>query len=153
MAEAALPLQANFQPEALLTEADTGKDVRSLRRKVQSFLYLAVKQTPDSKAPWRLPEVSVQAQGDSIREGALRAIDATFGDTAETHIFGNVPAGHLEKDGRGLFFMMGIVVDGMPQLRKGKGVYDFAWLSRGEVLEAYAGDAAAQHLFRTLLVE
>jgi hypothetical protein len=146
-------VQANFKPEPLITEADQANDIRSLRRNTQGFLYLAVKQGSTPNAPWRLPQAPVQGEDDSIRAAAQRAIDATFGDKAESFLFGNMPAGHLKGTGGSTFFMLGIVVDGHPKLQRGQGVQDYAWLTRQEVLQAYEGDADAQQLFSTLMVE
>jgi hypothetical protein len=148
-------VQANFKPESVRTEADESNDIRSLRRHTQSWLYLATKRstTPDER--WRLPSEPVATNGgDSIRAGAQRAIAAALGNSVEIFIFGNKPAGHVEGgENEKTFLMLGIVLDGLPDLNKHSKVTDFAWLTRGEVLEAYSDDPDAAGVLETLLVE
>ena len=144
-------LQADFRPEPLITEADKSNDLRSLRRRTQGWLYLAVRGSDSS--PWRLPATQVQLEGDSIRAGAERVIADTFQDSAEARIMGHAPVGHLEDRDRRTFFMLGVIIDGMPELHFGAQAADFAWLTREEVLQAYEGNSAAQDMFRILMVD
>ena len=69
-------------------------------------------------------------------------------------MMGHVPAGHLvDADGARTFLMLGIVLDGLPHLNEGGDVAEFAWLTRQELLQAYADDTAAHAKLSLLLVE
>ena len=144
-------MQADFRPEPVITEADRANDLSSLRRRTRGWLYLAVKA--NGEAAWRLPSTQVQLQGDSVRAGAERVLANTFGDTAETFLFGNKPVGHLEEKDRRTFYMLGVIVDGLPKLHFGAEAAEYAWLTRQEVLQAYKNDGAAQDLFNLLMVD
>lgn len=148
-------MQEIFEPEPVRTEADRSNDIRSLRRSTQSFLYLAVKRSERTDERWRLPSEPVATNGgDSVRAGAQRAIAAALDDSVETFVFGNMPAGHVEgREQEKTFFMLGVVVDGQSELNYRGGVTDFAWLTRGEVLDAYSDDPDTAGVLTTLLVE
>jgi ADP-ribose pyrophosphatase YjhB (NUDIX family) len=133
-----------------LTEADREKDIRSLRRCTQSFLYLALRSS--SGGSWHFPTAAV-ADGESLRAAALRAMQDTVGTSIEAFIFGNAPAGHVEQDGERTFFMLGAVLDGNAALQKGGSALDFAWLTRAELLAEHDGDPDTQRVITTVLAE
>jgi hypothetical protein len=145
-------LQANFRPEPVRTEADEANDIRSLRRNMKSFLYLAVKQGKDTQAPWRLPKMAVEGE-ETVETAAQRSVDVAFGSTAEFCIIGHQPAAHLDTEQSRTFFMLGVILDGLPELQREGHVQDYAWLSKQELLEAYDGDSDAQQMLQTLTVE
>lgn len=147
-------VQANFKPEPIRTEADEENDITSLRRNTQGWLYLAAKTHVDD-APWRLPRVPVSAGGDeTMRQAAYRAVQSVLGESVESYVMGHMPAGHLTgAEGEQTFLMLGIVLDGQPELQGSSDMGAFAWLTRGELLEAYQGDEAAVAALSLLLVE
>ena len=146
-------MQAKFEPESVVTEADRANDVRSLRRNTQGWLYLAVKNNLDrSDGHWQLPVVPVGPEDGSIRAAAQRWLAEMFGNSAEAFIVGNVPAAVLASNEAQTFYMLGVMLDGMPEMQSSASVHDFAWLTLAELQEAYQSKDDAQQMLRTVLV-
>lgn len=144
-----------FQPEPIETEADRAGNIRSLRRLTPGFLYLVFKSPKDGpSAPWRFPSAAV-SDSESLRGAVQRAVTQSVGESIETHIFGNAPIAHVDRAAAGApeFCMMGIVLDGNVELVRGAPVRDYAWLTKREVVEAYAGDEAMLAVINAVLEE
>jgi large subunit ribosomal protein L46 len=147
-------MQAKLTVEPVITEADKMNDRRSLRRCTQGYLYLMLQDGQDKQGlSWRLPRIPVTDSDASIRNAALRCLRESMGDTMESFLLGNAPAAHLCSADERTFFMLGVVLDGLPELQKGSRAKDLAWMTRAEVLEAYSGDEKALEMIRLLLVE
>lgn len=138
-----------------MTEADRANDVRSLRRNTRGWLYLAVKPigTGGAAGQWQLPIAPVTSDDASIRGATQRWLSDTFGNTAEAFVVGNVPACVLPSQNAQTFYMMGVMLDGLPEIQPGASISDFAWLTLSELQEAQQGHEAMQGMLRTVLVE
>jgi hypothetical protein len=146
-------MQANFKPEPLVTEADKKKNRRSLRRLTQGYLYLMLREDQGEQGlAWRLPRIPVAESDTSIRSAALRCLNKNMGDTMESFLVGNAPAGHWCSKNEMTFFMLGVILDGRPKLQRTSRAKDFAWMTRAEVLKAYQGDVQAEKRLKVLLV-
>ena len=76
-----------------------------------------------------------------------------MGDSMETFVIGNAPAGHVQSGAARTFYMMGVVLDGMPELQHSSDASDYAWMTRSEVLAEYSGDEQHQKLLRLVMQE
>uniref|UniRef100_A0A0B6ZUH7 Large ribosomal subunit protein mL46 n=1 Tax=Arion vulgaris TaxID=1028688 RepID=A0A0B6ZUH7_9EUPU len=79
----------NFVPAPRETEADVNDDRRSLERKLDSSLYLLVKQNVEGNYHWVLPQ-ALWEQGETLRETAEKALSTLCGNVKATFL-GNAP--------------------------------------------------------------
>mmetsp|Transcript_31378 Transcript_31378/g.102337 ORF Transcript_31378/g.102337 Transcript_31378/m.102337 type:complete len:194 (+) Transcript_31378:29-610(+) len=155
-----LEAQAKAYSPAPRTTVDE-EDVRSLNRKLDTFLFLVVK---GSDGRWRFPEAPHQ-DGETMRNTAERALHETVGDALVTYTIGNAPMAHFRRaeagtasategedgdtgaggsggDAEGtLFHYKMSLLEAEGDLRRGGSAEDFAWLTKEEIVQdEYLGD-------------
>lgn len=145
-------MQATFQAEPLVTEADRDNDIRSLRRRTQGFLYLSCRYGVTDDSRWEIPRTVVR-DGETLRQAAQRCLREIAGDSIETFIFANSPSGHTDTPDDRTFYMLGVVVDGDVSLAADSPAADYAWLQRKELAEAYKQDKKMSKMVHWLLEE
>mmetsp|Transcript_7134 Transcript_7134/g.19174 ORF Transcript_7134/g.19174 Transcript_7134/m.19174 type:complete len:289 (-) Transcript_7134:274-1140(-) len=139
-----------FDPVPLRTRADASGIMKTMRRKLDSRLYLLVNQQLQAlpSSQWQFP--FAQHQGDEpIRQTCERAIQSAFGQRYPVYFIGNAPMAHLplqHPDGSGagsIFFMLAQVVDDpWDELAfvPGSQARDWVWVTRDEAAAQYLGD-------------
>lgn len=151
-----LPDELPFELASRTTQADVDDDRRSLERALVQSLYLVVQD----RHGWRFPEARLQ-DDDTLRNAALRAVEAECGNELYTYLMGNAPIGvwfHEFPEPRdtfyGLrqFFMKAIVVDPYKTgpVIAGAGISDYAWITTSEIPD-YVGDADLAKLLSFML--
>ena len=87
------PEESRFTPASRETPADVSGDARTLERKLDQFLFLVVRDAATKK--WGFPRLVNPEDGETtMRATAKAAMDACVGDSIETFLVGNAPAGH-----------------------------------------------------------
>ena len=145
-------MQATFQAQPLVTEADRDNDIRSLRRCTQGFLYLSCRYGSGDDSRWEIPKTLVR-DGETLRQAAQRCLQEIAGDSVETFIFANSPSGHTETADDRTFYMLGVVLDGDVTLASESPAAEYAWLQRNELAEAYQQDKDMSRIVHYLLEE
>lgn len=87
-------LPRGFTPAPRETEADNNGDVRTLDRRLKTWVYLTVNEsvrTPEGeKNQWRLPTVEVKGE-ETLLDAAKRAIREKVGDCMDIYYPSNCP--------------------------------------------------------------
>ncbi|KAF9052771.1 39S mitochondrial ribosomal protein L46-domain-containing protein [Panaeolus papilionaceus] len=123
-------------------ESDTTGDVKSLDRQGQRNLYLLLKATDSAgKSTWRFPQGDVE-KGQLLHQAAQKDLHAECGDNMDSWIVGRIPIGVYqpptvpqstpETPEHYVFFFKGHIMAGQVK-PEGKGVEDFAWLTKEEI--------------------
>lgn len=87
------PEESRFTPASRETPADVSGDARTLKRKLDQFLFLVVRDAATNA--WGFPRlVNPEDGATTMRATAKAAMDACVGDSIETFLVGNAPAGH-----------------------------------------------------------
>ncbi|GFR66542.1 39S ribosomal protein L46, mitochondrial [Elysia marginata] len=79
----------SFTPASRITQADDSGDQQSLDRKLDSSLYLLVKQNIAGREHWVLPQATWE-EGETLRQTAERALSSVCGDV-RANVLGNAP--------------------------------------------------------------
>jgi len=162
-------LPRGYTPAPRETEADANGDVRTLDRRLKTWVYLTVKDSApndSSGAKWQFPTVEVK-DDETLLEAAKRAIVEKVGskDAMEIYYPSGAPmavdmkvfsqeerAKHGNTFGMKTFFMVVQYDDGKVS-SENITVDDFAWLEKDEVVERVAEEQGenASMLYRYLL--
>jgi NUDIX domain len=140
-------LPKGFTPAPRETEHDRTGNVRTTDRKLKTNIYLAVKDTADSK--WQLPTVTVNAD-ETLLDAAKRALKEKVGSSVEFWCPSNCPAAvfmdpFTEEEQKAIklygkkTFVMKVSYD-EGKVKKGT-IDDFAWLDREEFTERVKQDS------------
>ena len=133
--ELADPEDARFVPASRETAADVSGDVRTLDRRLDQFLFLVVRDAATKE--WGFPRlVNPEDGATTMRATARAAMEACVGDSVETFLVGNAPAGHWpepgapENGGKGgtNFYHRAQWLEG--DLRLTEKYSDFMWLTK-----------------------
>ncbi|KAH9510166.1 39S ribosomal protein L46, mitochondrial [Bulinus truncatus] len=119
-----------FKPAPRETEADKKDDRQSLDRKLDSILYLLVKQNISGKDHWILPQTSWK-EGETVRQTAERALSSVGGDIKATFL-GNAPCGFAKFEPVKIFFFKAWYREGQI-IPNGESTKDFLWVTRNEL--------------------
>lgn len=140
-----------WQPAPRVTEADTAGDRRSLRRRLDQFLFLLVRPRGQADASWTLPQAE-NAEGETMRQTAERALaEAVQLEGVQPFFVGNAPGGHhAPGDSTTLFFHRAQLIAGAPALRQGGPWGDHVWAAKDELGE-YIRDPALVELLQRML--
>ena len=127
------PEESKFVPASRETEADVSGDTKTLHRRLDQFLFLVVQDAATKR--WGFPrEVNPEDGATTMRATAKAAMDACVGDSIETFLVGNAPAGHWpEPNGAGggggtNFYHRAQWLEG--DLRLTEKYSDFKWLTK-----------------------
>jgi large subunit ribosomal protein L46 len=124
------PEESKFVPASRTTEADASGDTKTLRRKLDQFLFLVVQDAATKQ--WGFPKEANPEDGvQTMRATAKAAMDACVGDSIETFLVGNAPAGHWPEPNRGggtNFYHRAQWLEG--DLRLTEKYSDFKWLTK-----------------------
>lgn len=141
-------LPRGFTPAPRETEADHSGDVRTLDRRLKTWVYLTVQESVDGadKPQWRLPTVPLIGE-ETLLDGAKRAIREKVGDGMDIYYPSNCPmtldmhvfpeeerAKHGGAYGIKTFFMVVQYDEGKVDSNSLL-VDDFAWLEKSELVE------------------
>ena len=133
--ELADPEDARFVPASRETAADVSGDARTLDRRLDQFLFLVVRDAATKE--WGFPRlVNPEDGATTMRATARAAMEACVGDSVETFLVGNAPAGHWpepgapENGGKGgtNFYHRAQWLEG--DLRLTEKYSDFMWLTK-----------------------
>ena len=131
--ELADPEDARFVPASRETAADVSGDARTLDRRLDQFLFLVVRDAATKE--WGFPRlVNPEDGATTMRATARAAMEACVGDSVETFLVGNAPAGHWPEprpDGGGggtNFYHRAQWLEG--DLRLTEKYDDFKWLTK-----------------------
>ena len=137
------PEESQFSPASRETPADVSGDARTLKRKLDQFLFLVVRDA--ATKTWGFPRlVNPEDGATTMRATAKAAMDACVGDSIETFLVGNAPAGHWpepttrgaaggEKKGGTNFYHRAQWLEG--DLRLTEKYSDFKWLTKVPILQ------------------
>lgn len=128
----------SFTPASRITDADKSGDQRSLDRKLDSSLYLLVKQNIAGREHWVLPQATWE-DGETLRQTAERALSSVCGDV-QANVLGNAPCAvakyeppsNAEDQPIKLFFYKAWHRDGNVNTEKGL-ASDYVWVTREEM--------------------
>ena len=132
------PEESRFTPASRETPADVSGDARTLERKLDQFLFLVVRDAATNA--WGFPRlVNPEDGATTMRATAKAAMDACVGDSIETFLVGNAPAGHWPeqptpgaggdpKEGGTNFYHRAQWLEG--DLRLTEKYSDFKWLTK-----------------------
>jgi large subunit ribosomal protein L46 len=124
------PEESRFTPASRETPADVSGDARTLKRKLDQFLFLVVRDAATNT--WGFPRlVNPEDGATTMRATAKAAMDACVGDSIETFLVGNAPAGHWpEPNGGGgtNFYHRAQWLEGDLELTEKYS--DFKWLTK-----------------------
>lgn len=143
-------LPRGFTPAPRETEADKTGDVRTLDRKLKTWVYMTVKETVETaegeKSQWRLPTADLIGE-ETLLDTAKRAIREKVGDSLDIYYPSNCPmtmemdvfkeeerAKNGNKYGTKKFFMV-VQYDEGEVRSSDLLVDDFAWFDKGELVE------------------
>ncbi|GFN84514.1 39S ribosomal protein l46, mitochondrial [Plakobranchus ocellatus] len=79
----------SFTPASRVTQADEQQNQKSVERRLESSLYLLVKQNIAGREHWVLPQATWE-NGETLRQTAERALSSVCGDVKAT-VLGNAP--------------------------------------------------------------
>ena len=136
------PEESQFSPASRETPADVSGDARTLKRKLDQFLFLVVRDA--ATKTWGFPRlVNPEDGATTMRATAKAAMDACVGDSIETFLVGNAPAGHwpepttaarrAAKKGGTNFYHRAQWLEG--DLRLTEKYSDFKWLTKVPILQ------------------
>ncbi|BFZ10874.1 hypothetical protein BsWGS_13913 [Bradybaena similaris] len=138
-----------FVPAPRETEADRTNNLRTVDRKLDSSLYLLVKQNIEGRDHWVLPQ-AVWEQGETLRQTAERALTALCGQVKTTFL-GNAPCAVAKFDPKEkvdrnikLFFFQAWYIGGEITPNKTEAT-DYLWVTRKE-LSNYCHASYRNHL-------
>ena len=144
---AAKHLPRGFTPAPRETEADETGDVRTLDRRLKTWVYLTVKESVDGDDKWRLPTVELIGDQETLLDAAKRAIKEKVGDSMDIYYPSNCPmtldmhvfdeeerAKHGNTYGIKTFFMV-VQYDEGTVTQDNINADDFAWLEKSELVE------------------
>ncbi|KAH9946340.1 39S mitochondrial ribosomal protein L46-domain-containing protein [Epithele typhae] len=130
-------------PAPRVHESDRTGDVKSLDRMGERNLYLLVQgKDRAGKSMWRFPEGSLE-KGELLHQAAVRDLYAECGENMDAWMVGRKPIAMHQPSGSEnerrhsirpqayTFFLKGHILAG--QVRPGKTVSDFAWLTKEEI--------------------
>ncbi|KAI9316382.1 39S mitochondrial ribosomal protein L46-domain-containing protein [Dichotomocladium elegans] len=125
-----------------ITKADEEKNIKSLDRALQRTLYLVVHK-PDASPAWQFPQGQIDSS-EYLHEAAERQLKEDCGSDMDVWFVGRQPVSHFKEaasrdsgeTGSKTFFMKARVYAG--QVKPGKGVSDYAWLTREELADYLA---------------
>lgn len=116
------------------TDADRNGDVRTLKRKLDQFLFLVVQDAKTKQ--WGFPkQINDESSQMTMRQSAKQAMDSAIGSGVETYLVGNAPMGHFlesetdsnESEGTN-FYMRAQWLEG--DLTLTEKYADFKWLTK-----------------------
>ena len=135
------PEESQFSPASRETPADVSGDARTLKRKLDQFLFLVVRDAATNA--WGFPRlVNPEDGATTMRATAKAAMDACVGDSIETFLVGNAPAGHWPEpttpgaaggEGGTNFYHRAQWLEG--DLRLTEKYSDFKWLTKVPILQ------------------
>ena len=135
------PEESQFSPASRETPADVSGDARTLKRKLDQFLFLVVRDA--ATKTWGFPRlVNPEDGATTMRATAKAAMDACVGDSIETFLVGNAPAGHWPEpttpgaaggEGGTNFYHRAQWLEG--DLRLTEKYSDFKWLTKVPILQ------------------
>ena len=135
------PEESRFTPASRETPADVSGDARTLKRKLDQFLFLVVRDA--ATKTWGFPRlVNPEDGATTMRATAKAAMDACVGDSIETFLVGNAPAGHWPEpttpgaaggEGGTNFYHRAQWLEG--DLRLTEKYSDFKWLTKVPILQ------------------
>ena len=135
------PEESRFTPASRETPADVSGDARTLKRKLDQFLFLVVRDAATNA--WGFPRlVNPEDGATTMRATAKAAMDACVGDSIETFLVGNAPAGHWPEpttpgaaggEGGTNFYHRAQWLEG--DLRLTEKYSDFKWLTKVPILQ------------------
>ena len=135
------PEESRFTPASRETPADVSGDERTLKRKLDQFLFLVVRDAATNA--WGFPRlVNPEDGATTMRATAKAAMDACVGDSIETFLVGNAPAGHWPEpttpgaaggEGGTNFYHRAQWLEG--DLRLTEKYSDFKWLTKVPILQ------------------
>ena len=134
-------LPKEYTPAARETEADATGDVRTTNRKLKSSIYLALNEN----GTWQFPTVDL-ADGETVVDGAVRAMATKIGDQVEFWCPSNAPfavdmTANDDEGGNGgtvygtKTFFVKIQYDEGDVSKASLSADDFAWLDRDEMAD------------------
>ncbi|KAI8511745.1 39S ribosomal protein L46, mitochondrial [Branchiostoma belcheri] len=134
----------DFQPAGRDTEADTTDDRSSQLRKVDTPLYLLVKQKLGDKAVWVMPQ-GKREEGETLRQTAERVLQTCCGSRLRTTFYGNSPCGFYKYKfprtlrtennlGAKIFFFKAELSSGQVECGS-EDVQEFVWVTPEEMKE------------------
>mmetsp|Transcript_14898 Transcript_14898/g.21067 ORF Transcript_14898/g.21067 Transcript_14898/m.21067 type:complete len:352 (+) Transcript_14898:232-1287(+) len=138
-------LPEGFTPASRITEADKSGNVRTLDRRLNTRVYLAVNQKYQDKTRWTLPTVTLE-NDETLLQAAQRAVKQVAGDELELWCPSNCPMAvdmyvppNPPKDsnifGNKTFYMRVQYDEGQVDESKQNMYQDYAWLDRSEIVE------------------
>ncbi|KAJ6547153.1 50S ribosomal subunit L30 [Mycena capillaripes] len=137
MDQMALQEQSDEKLMPRVHPSDAARDYHSLDRKGRRNLYLLIQRTEDKKAIWEFPRGPAE-QGELLHQAAQRELYAKCGTHMDTWIVARKPIGMYKPSvpdapspEKITFFFKAHIMAG--QVRPGKSVKDFAWVTKQEV--------------------
>ncbi|XP_059168625.1 large ribosomal subunit protein mL46-like [Physella acuta] len=121
-----------FTPAARETEADRTNNRKSLERKLDTTLYLLVKQKIEGKDHWVLPQ-AYWKEGETMRQTAERALNSVCGEVKATFL-GNAPCAFDYHNPAKIFFFKAWYREGSVAVNKDL-ASDYLWVSQNELKE------------------
>mmetsp|Transcript_24868 Transcript_24868/g.34756 ORF Transcript_24868/g.34756 Transcript_24868/m.34756 type:complete len:365 (-) Transcript_24868:219-1313(-) len=137
-------LPEGFTPASRITEADRSGDVKTLDRRLNTRVYLTIKQKFQDKSRWTLPTVTVE-EDETLLLAAQRAVRLVAGEKFELYCPSNCPMAmdmyvppNPPQDGSfGIktFYMRVQYDEGEVDESEQNMYQDYAWLDRSEMVE------------------
>ena len=146
-----------YTPAPRETEADASGEVRTLDRRLKTWVYLTVKDSPGDGEPerWQLPTVAVNDE-ESLLDASKRALVEKVGSKMDIYYPSGCPmavdlqvfskaerAKHGNKYGIKTFFMV-VQYDEGTVSADDITVDDFAWLERSELVDRVKDEQGEQ---------
>ncbi|KAJ7197244.1 39S mitochondrial ribosomal protein L46-domain-containing protein, partial [Mycena pura] len=118
--------------------SDTARDYHSLDRKGRRNIYLLIRRMEDGERIWEFPR-GLAGLGELLHQAAQRELHAQCGNRMDTWIVTRKPIGMYKPPIEDLhsspqnitFFFKAQIMAG--QVRPGKSVEDFAWVTKQEI--------------------
>ena len=146
-------LPRGYTPAPRETEADASGEVRTLDRRLKTWVYLAVKDSPaigseggEGSLQWQFPTVEVK-DGETLLDAAKRAIQDKVGSSMDIYYPSNMPMAvdmhvfekeerkeHGNTYGTKTFYMV-VQYDEGKVKQDEIAVHDFAWLEKSEFVD------------------
>ena len=138
-----------FKPAPIESEAELKEDVKNIKRAMTRPLRLVARYHLGNDIFWDLPNTKHQA-GEALRDTAERAVIENLGGALDVTILGNAPWSfykikypkHFQqstkREGAKVWIFKGILRNHFhdePQVKLGKNIEDFQWLTRAELAE------------------
>ena len=140
---------AGYTPASRTTEADTNKDVRSVKRAMDQPLRLMAKYKLGGDEFWDLPNTRHQ-EGETLRETAERAVIRNLGQHPDVSILGNAPWSFYkvkypkhfqessQREGAKIWIFKGVLINSYhdeAKIELNKSLLDYWWATRSELEE------------------